>query len=273
VEQLSIDRTNYDYMDNLTPSGWAWEMLRRSTRYRNSIKDLVELIRIYNDNKRRRGRDAILKNIMHSTWSLNAKTGIYLLYLDKRQNPVTHIIHNDGVYRIGIPKPEIKYCDFDIELRPQIEGLAPVRVSSFDQLNYVTGNPSHPLSPHALLELSPHHSPESVKDTIYVGISQRAGLDEVLAALKPHLKQYLDNRNRRTPGKWKYYLITYDLRDANPEITYENIANILREYYPDARDKKGNELTFDTRNSKNFHGRACALIEGEDLEKHLQKYL
>lgn len=94
-------------------------------------------------------------------------------------------------------------------------------------------------------------------ETIYIGVSIWGRLKDVQKALEPHLKSLLKppKTRIRANDKWKYYLITYDLKTIG--IDYERIAFILSEYY-----KPPKADVFDIRTIENYHKSALALING-----------
>jgi len=117
----------------------------------------------------------------------------------------------------------------------------------------------------------------SPENTIYVGISKKARIRDIKNYLLPILsKSWLNpDKPKIRTDKWKYYLIVYDLKEKYPDVSYEDIANILSEAYPDIKIKKGKAIKkvegsdfFTIKNCENFYKSALALING-DYKKYL----
>lgn len=274
-----IKRSDYDYLDELTPSGWAWELIRRSSVYREAIHDTQKAIRLYNEKYRKR-KDieskrfgaVILGEVVLFLSDLYEKTALYCPIVDKNIKLDTHIIHTDGALSIAIPKPEVRYCDFDTDFRPQFDDILPFKMAMGISLHWPTEKGPkesvlHDLSPYTFSE-------EYLNDTIYIGVSRKADVQEVMDALRPRLSHYLNNDSRPgIPDTWKFHMIVFDLKEQNKILTYDDIADIVRKAYPSSKDKKGTRLTFSTRKVKSFYSKARDMIESGEVNKLLQRYM
>lgn len=233
-KEIKFNPADYDYMDKMPFDGWVWEFIRRSASYngvRNqyTVKQLIETtrdLRIYYN-------EPVKANIHQNTH--------FILSYQKR--------------KIGIPKPDIKYCDFPSDMKPLIRGIFPIRVKTFNELSDTQ------TSKQVLSKISPM---ELLEETLYIGIPIKAKLDNVRKYLPVEIKKYLKpEKSRIRDDKWKYYLIVYDLKTKYPNITYNDITNVLQDAYPNALDKKKNPITFDEKNCKNYYEKAGKLINSD----------
>ncbi len=164
-----------------------------------------------------------------------------------------------NVFARGLPRPEIRYCDFKKSLYPPISGEL-VRCFTFEQLKRETD--SHPVfgraysSPLELLYISKKR-PE---DTIFLGVSRTANISDVEKSLIPKLKELLrPNRGRVRTDKWKFYLIVYDLKARG--LTFTEIAGEI-DKLTQTEDLTSQNLIVDIRSIENYYKNALALING-----------
>ncbi len=118
-------------------------------------------------------------------------------------------------------------------------------------------------------------SMNDMRNTLYVGISTHAKIEDIKKEIHKILSKNVKSEIKIRSDKWKYYLIVYDLKEKYPDVSYEDIANILSEVYPDIKFKKGKAIKkvegsdfFTTKNCENFYKSALALING-DYKKYL----
>ncbi len=277
---IAFDPAVYDYMDRMPLEGWFWEIIRRSNEYKAYYAELEKAFtgdskktnwgkynqRLLNDyrsgmiGKTFLALDFWGKKIFENKilWP-----GVDVNLIEKKVQENFLILSKDKKVGYILPKPRTKYKDFDKYNRPKIIGVYPVKV--------------HPGAGYELMKKE--HGEQSAKDTIfriltfeepqltiYVGISLTAKLQDIMTGLEPHLKTLLVRKTARIRAfdKWKYYLITFDLKQI--DISYDDIANTLSEYY----EASGGQEVFDNRTVENYYKSALALING-GYKKYLYK--
>lgn len=93
-------------------------------------------------------------------------------------------------------------------------------------------------------------------DTLLVAIN----LNRSRRDIEGEIKTLLDTHKQRKPGSyrphlWRMYLVTYDLKKKNPNLTFDAIAGILSETFDE-------EALLDARNIENYYRNAIDLIQG-----------
>ena len=81
--------------------------------------------------------------------------------------------------------------------------------------------------------------------------------EEIEEEIKNLLKIHMHNREKRKRlTKWKYYIVAYDIKNENGNISYDKIVDNLQRLFPDA------DTSFDARNAENYYKNALHLING-----------
>lgn len=247
-KEVLFNPADYDYMKKMSYDGWMWEFIRRSENYNTAINQYKLL---------KNSRDKYtVKQLIQTIHSLK-------IYCNERVktkiHQETHFIFSYEKRKIGIPKPDIKYCDFSPDMKPLIRGIFPIRVKTLNELSDAEKGRD------VLGRISPM---VALEETLYIGIPIKAKLDNVRKYLPVEIKKYLKpEKSRIRDDKWKYYLIVYDLKRKYPNIAYKDIANALQDAYPNACDKKKNLITFDEKNCENYYKKAEELINS-DYQKY-----
>lgn len=248
-ENFKFYRADYDYMDDMPLEGWIWEIIRRSETYNReyeklektvkSKKGIAEALGIFQEEAEKMGIDIPYR--FHFEKNFKKANQDYFLNIELNELDAT----------IAIPKPQCKYINLDERI--SIKGTSPVIVIPHEGL---IKDSSEGVLDEDLLNYLAVSTPE---DTIYVGISRSAKVEDIEKHLLPLLRKYLKSAKPRIrDDKWKYYLICYDLR--NQGLSYKEIADILSNDYPD------NENLFAERNIENYYSAALKLIQSDYKE-------
>lgn len=191
----------------------------------------------------------------------------------------------------AIPNPFKKYKDFHKVFKPIIRGLTPLTFCKIDES--IIDEHEKRMQEYARLDDSDEQaeyrdvienyykygdmefnkhcqeiieyglSQMGLRNTLYIGISTEAKIDDIRRELEAILKEYIKTKKARIrDDKWKYYLITYDLKSTYPNLSYDDISDQLVDAYPYIRAKEGSDY-FDAKNCENFYKSACDLINGE----------
>lgn len=285
--EININPAEYDYMDNMPLEGWIWEFIRRKKEYQAAYKEIEKVVLQSLKNKtamqRAEMNTAVTSRLNNELEEMSIR---FCEVKDYRHPPDPQYFLNvpANCKIVSIPKPQTKYCDVD--LKGFIRNVSPVRVMTFDDIidggisktnGFVGADDAMDYGEYLLKALTITNS----EDTIYVGISKEAKLEDVKYHLLPVLKEYLERAEVRVrDDKWKYYLIVYDLKQKyQKRITGEQIAVALLQAYPYitiTKKKGGKEIRvkvessdyFSSTNCNNFNKAALLLISGE-YQKHL----
>jgi len=275
AQPVAFDSTEYDYMDKMPVEGWFWEIIRRSTDYRQAFdkfqKTILDKVSALSKNSKAvderwlsiRVRE-VTKNHIKKVQEMGVHIDWFVTRRKKEPNTNHLLVIRVGVEHLMIPRPEISYSDFDDDYKPGILGLDPFVISIWDDLKDLTKpinlTPGAP-SEHDEWEIASAKdcletlSPTIPEETIYIGISRKAKLEDIEKRLLPELREHLDRKKpRMRDDKWKYYLITYDHRTALG-YKYGQISDELYEAY------KMEELA-DERTIIRYYKEALALISG-----------
>lgn len=259
--KFEFDSTDYNCMDDMPLKGWAWEFMRRSSKYKKllEVKDYAEFIKgvenieIYpikftvRDNRLEVykkycfGFIYIVPGEVHSA-SINKK-GETIITRKKK-----------GYFEefIGLPLPQYRYTDFpeEIQLYFNIILREEIRRFSFEFFKSITER----VRQGAILRLlSPNNDPEN---TIFIGISRTGKIQRIREEIDLILKEYVKTApiKERKDDKWKYYLIVFDM--VQEGISYTDIITELKKAYPK------HKRLFTKKNIGNYHKNAVDLNEG-----------
>jgi len=263
----------YDYMDRLPMKGWAWEFLRRNKHY---IKAFIRLDEMVKGNVWSDECDKILSEVtkVASPYGLLIGRGSSSLHKSKDNYLTLKLPPFKGANAMGnkyfgyshhtchVPRPSIRYCDFDGYLLffpfPQIPDY--VIYNSFDVL------------PDERIELRLSSIKDipitESNDIFFIAVSKNANIRDLKQKmLKDIADILLKHKPRIVKEKWKYYLIVYDLKQrVNDALSYQEIANILIGAYPEDQE----EYFAETRNINNWYKKADSLIKGGFLNQHFK---
>jgi hypothetical protein len=265
-------KADYAYMDKLGSTGWLWELIRRSYVYRNTCDELRQFIKIQ--------RRMSAQQIRGYVDRLFLENDIEIVRYDKL--PKVDNIHDSYIVARSdsrevylVPRYERRFIDFKDELLFKIVG------SDFFKINYEVPNlfDLHPstrgsLCSNIILDLAILNS----DNTVYVGISKAAKYNDLKNILLPELRRTLSgfgNKQKRIRhDKWKYYLVCYDLRARDNNMTYDTIANIMINAYEEiivnktidnkrVKIKEPSYSLFNPRTMENYFNTAFDLINGK----------
>jgi hypothetical protein len=96
-------------------------------------------------------------------------------------------------------------------------------------------------------------------DCLVVKINVRHSAESITEQIEDILKEYRPGKPKRFRKEWKYYLIVYDLKKADPELTYKQIGENLRTAYTDQDPDRD---PFSEETCGNYHEKAKNLING-----------
>jgi len=266
---------SYKYLDGLKRDGYIWEFARRTKIYKKTYERFTELSKTpqpeYDhiakclEAARATKIDPIIG--VKPPKSNQLATVKFIHYLDDEKT-IPSPLHS----YYSLPDYHINYRGFtsipDIGHPVEIVGRHRYRIllgfpEKIDALKYRRNHPevelpylfdsrySKPLKPYHFLStfLSPG---DEAENTIFVGISKKARIDDrerMIKEITPYLSK---EKPRKTEKKWKFYLITYDLKQDG--CNFPKISNILC-----MLDKRFRE----TKNTENSYKAAVELIERE----------
>jgi len=102
-------------------------------------------------------------------------------------------------------------------------------------------------------------------DSLLIKLNAKYTAKENKKLVEAILKYYGGKKRPKTRmEEWKYYLIVFDLRKARQGLSYEKIATMLSEAYPEVAKKK----SFDAKNCLNYDKQARLLID-RDYRKYI----
>lgn len=282
-KEIEFNPADYDYMDSIPLEGWVWEIIRRSSKYKN-IYDRTYFKFDPDDPKYNKFVSNIIKetDILPTVLSFSLEetkkfpTGLKHLFTifsaenkkDKGKNsysdePIIHhkyrifggslnalfqetlnIAKEVRITLLGIPDPNVKYSDFTIGNTPKICGLSPI-MWNLDDDRY-----------------DEFKSIMSSHDMFQIILPATIATTDIEKVLLPSLKKYLKSRKERIrTDKWKWYLISYVLKQQG--LSYGEISDKLIKAYPE------NKRLFDIKNCENYYKSASSLISGE-YKKYLK---
>lgn len=145
LKRKRFNPAEYDYMDKMPLDGWFWEMIRRSSEYQTCFEKLEKKL---TDARKKKGANPF-RYPEYTEGKPVGKTCVafWVQYADaynlhykgskqKIENGIrrfldTFLILNLESSIVGglvIPKPHVRYVDFDFFTRPKIIGSEPVSV-------------------------------------------------------------------------------------------------------------------------------------------------
>jgi len=251
-------RKNYDFMDKMPLKGWIWEFIRRSESYIQEYKTIEKAI-----TKSSGENDKVINHFLKKIQQMRLNVPFHRV---EESNKDYFLEIKEGMY---IPKPNATYSYIHESL--DIKGITPVKVIPYKEYSEDESrfrNVIHLLDgdidfeeEHPAVSLVQDLAMPTLENTIYVGISKKAKIEDIEKQLLPILSEYLETgKQRARDDKWKYYLICFDLRvffNRDKKMSYEKIAEILANTYP--KQKK----LFNARNVISYFMNALRLIQGD----------
>jgi hypothetical protein len=269
----------YDYMDHLPMNGWAWEFVRRNGQYIEAFIELEKLTKsgVWNDvcDKMLSKMSAVASPggliIMGRTRSvsqfdekkfLKYKLPPYKEGDNVRLNKYLGNIHHEG----AVPRPGKRYID--------ISGLL-FFPRKKDYKIYGSFNDLLNREKIITIDFESNTKTEKPKlnrsdeDVFYISVYKKSNIADLKEYLLADIAKILEkNKPRIRQRKWKYYLIVYDLKKKfSDKISYDEIADILIEAYPDKAEAKSFD---DERNIISWYTSAKSLING-GYKKYLRQ--
>lgn len=311
----------YAYMDKMPLEGWMWEFIRRTPTYLDVYSFIKDTFSVGSLMVHTKSKDMKKGPLFESIKKLYKKRKIPLIVdqiitelccvreaclydntgLDVQHFHITGRWGNAFLSDLpcnGVPKPDIRYCDFKDNQKPQIAGLATVTVNTFEELQehciFLGDHLAEVLSifladhdpesscmkPTSKLyhddleklfvgyfnDILRNISPTKPEDTVFIGISKQAKKGIVLREIQDILDKHIssaDNEINRD-SNWKYYLIVYDLFSIK-KYTLSKIADIFQKAFPEIQLKKGGKrkIYYTETDIKRLKNRARDLIDGD----------
>jgi len=267
----------YAYMDDIPLHGWLWEFHRRSPNY---IKSYEEWKKVCSEEDRN-GTKGTFKALRMPDKLLAA------IYTPGKMDRLLPPNEDHWLARY-LPEPDVKYCDFpgnntplfgtsfiettevnDLKgkVTPVREGYA-LRIITQVLDNYEDNPRQMEDAVRSLLDEFLYCALETMaptfpENTLFVGVSRTGKKDEIKKQLRSIVNNKVSSiKTKNRPEKWKYYLVTYDLKKR--EYSDSVISEILSKAFP------GFKSLFDERNINNYWNQALALIDGKGYQKFLK---
>lgn len=286
-------RGEYDYMDSLPLEGWMWEITRRTRKYHDFFKEAETLSRNFGDVKylwfKDKAREVFNGGLVRVSIPENDRGRqrskiVYEPYYICIRLPFDV---GENARATLVPKPSTRYVDFQLSgVLYHIRGSVPYRAALWREVNwFLPRSLPHSLKPFRLEEDSNlyvdtmrappywydgnminHVTIGSNEETIYIGISKKAKMADIEEGLLPIIKQYLEPVQQRIRlDKWKYYIVAYDLHEAE-KMVYRRIADIFNKAY---RNPQKTFTYYDEKDIARYHSEAVMLIEKDGYRKYL----
>lgn len=275
IDDIQFDVSDYEYLDSVPLAGWMWEFIRRSPEYNRRyqlVKELsgkarlsptsnnfifgkYELTKSSDDNALKKELVNLEKECFVRPLTMMGKTSVsknfFLIYVTKMTAGLKHL---SNLY-IGIPNPDIRYCDFNGR-KPFIRGSTSIRDYRFDhRIINIHEKEMYPEVFSRILRDS--LTIENLQDTLYLGISVKANYNDVKKEIDNILWTTLKPKTHKIRKEWKYYLMTYDLYDS--EVTnYRAISEKLSKLF----EGTSTDPSSSDRNIGNYRKKARNLICG-----------
>ena len=264
---LKSIKSKYAFLnDDLPLEGWFWEIVRRHQGYRNVYDKFVRGDKYIFLREKVGGEPCFIFDLNE----VNREHYAMQPFFD----------HGEDKLYIAYPNPEIRYIDFKAPL-PIIHGISPVVCCTHDHfkssfkdalISILDESATFDEKLEAVLSCLVPTNPE---DTLFVGVSRTAKIDDIERTLIPAIRNYLKKKTDKVrDDKWAYYLIAYDLKkEYGKRLSYPQIGDLLYQAYPVIkvpRMKDGKKVTekvdslvyFDKRNAERFYEVAHSLIDG-----------
>lgn len=261
-------KADYAYMDKLSLKGWMWEFIRRSQSYINLCDEIQDIVRIEKKLSKRRVTGYIFKCL--GDYNMDTQT-LERIPRDKNISKCYIVIRESKSNQAHfIPKYEKRFIDFGDELLFDILGTEPFKINEDVPDVFDLSSPERASKCFAIIMDLSIIYPDN---TIYVGISKAAKIDDLenklLPALRTRLMEPEAKKTRMRTNKWKNYLICYDLKKTYKAITYETIADIMIGTDYSMKISKSNNKSilvplsdvFDANTMKNYCSYAEDLID------------
>ncbi len=262
---------NYDYLSNLPQDGWIWEFVRRTKEYKEAIDFFVSHEEIEASGEERDEYFLYLEEIMNMGLAFTEVGPEFRnehFVINRFDDAGKHFIWVHLHYRV--PYSALTAGELKTHLNPPFQVVV-------GQERIKGGFTAHSLNrgEFTVLKHPEFPLPDGVVDygslvsrllacpwehyTVFVGISKKAGeqdLRDLVKAVRPYLQ---GKRIKRRDDKWKLYLIVYDLHEKE-RLTFDDISDILQETYG------GNQTE---RDVERHYKEATTLIDKKKYKKYL----
>lgn len=297
-------RDEYDYMDEMPLEGWMWEFIRRTKTYRE-VLDYIQgqkgcddipscVVALFKECRFPPGVDQIASEtcFIHETELSKAlNDNHYEITAQPRKENLLLTFHR------GLPKPSVRYCDFEDNQKPRVAGLVPVSYMNYSDLEKHLSQMSHEITEHLFSIYEEGKStndffpdtiqeaffeylktvlkliaPTRTEDTIFIGISTKAKKTVVINEIHKTMDTYVEQVNEiNRDSSWKYYLIAYDLVYIE-KYTLSKTSEIFQKAFTRIpRKKGGHRNVFYTEDDiKRLRNRARDYIEDDEYRKFLR---
>ncbi len=263
-------KKNYDYLSNIPHKGWVWEFARRTKEYKEAIDYFAAQERLGDSDEEREGYFLHIDEIMNlglSFTEVDPEFKDERFVINRFQDDKLHVwVHLH--YRV--PYSALTAGELKTFLNPPFQVVV-------GKEEIEDGFTAHSLNrgEFTVLKHPEFPLPDGVVDygslvsrllacpwehyTVFVGISKKAGeqdLRDLVKAVRPYLQ---GKRIKRRDDKWKLYLIVYDLHEKE-RLTFDDISDILQETYG------GNQTE---RDVERHYKEAATLIDKKKYKKYL----
>ena len=186
-KKINFNTDHYKYMDDMPLGGWIWEFIRRSAKYCELLGDCSCLLAMIEPDikKEKTISPAILDEVQHILASL----ATFIIFNEGNGiNRKTHLLISQS-RPFGIPRPEIRYCDFAREARPLIRGMFKATVKTFNYTDKVIYQQNALI---LLSQLIPDFGcANNISDYVFIGIPRTVLIDDVERYLPNLIKDHL----------------------------------------------------------------------------------
>jgi hypothetical protein len=269
VEDL---KSKYEYLHELSLDEWLWEFIRRNSEYKTIY---TELKRDISETDFKQANDA------QFTWSevkfssraiadkfdrLEKGFGICPTLYFNPENSDSYLSNKikGKEHVVSIPNPEKQYNEIKPDL--QIRGSKPILFYTFkgkEVKELLEGDKQkfNERCYRAIKRISPN---SDIQNTLYIGISLNAKKED----LREYFEEIIDSPKfepvdtRDRQKKWYFYIIVSDLFNKH-HLTFDEIAEKLKQEFPDMRKKNSEESLFNYKTIFNWSATAADLISGK----------
>jgi hypothetical protein len=216
TEEITIDRSKYDPLDNASLGMLIREFLYRNEAFMNEFRELDE---------KRASRDEVVR--------FAEKYGCFPGPFQASQPRPAILLPPMRAVRI-MPKgrPTLSLAESH---KAVLKTSAPRRLPTMVGIskNRKEGRPSDPEQLCAYLFFEPGDSGDyTTGDCVVVRINLKRSKERIKEEIDDILDVCRPGEQKRTRPEWKYYLIAYDLKEDYPSLTDNAIAYILNKAYP-----------------------------------------
>ena len=267
MKELKINPADYDYMNDMPLEGFMWEFIRRNPGYREIYSYFLKAPPHFQNWMKK-------LNVLRENYAISPLVTEEEL-VDSEHYLLLKIPGLSKVFHFYLPNPDSNYNQFSDHNKFFIHGMTPLKAFKMGEDDDLKGVHFKTQEDKLLYIATNVLPPVSMHKTVFVGIATTALREDLKREFNKILERYVPPRTKRKRDKeWKYYLITYDLRNFNPELPFEKIGELLQNAYPTkpVKKKKHGKIIkteesslhfFSKENCSDFYEAALRLINGE----------